>query len=128
MSYCFLFIVKGDGIASNYDTLKPWASISKSVGGVSMVIPNVHVSESYVRGLNGYSNDSVPRLRNSIGLLATLTKVVMRGRFRLLCIWIPGMQMYSTSLNWRNPEGELLNPTTREKTSFAKNSASIVSL
>ena len=64
-----------------------------------MVIPNVHVSESYVRRRNGYSNGIVPTLRNSIGLLATRTKVVMRGRFHLLCIWIPGMRMYSISLS-----------------------------
>ena len=95
----------GDGIASNYDTLKPWASISRSFGGISMVIPNVRVSESYVRGINGYSNGIVPKLRNSIGLLATPTKVVMRGRFRFLCSWILGMRMYLISLNRRSHEG-----------------------
>ena len=44
MSSCFLIATKDDSIEGIYDTLKQCAMISKSAGGISLNIYNIHAT------------------------------------------------------------------------------------
>ncbi|KAE9395571.1 hypothetical protein BT96DRAFT_958461 [Gymnopus androsaceus JB14] len=49
--------------AGIYDTLKNYALICKSAGGIGISIHNIRATRSYIAGTNGYSNGIVPMLR-----------------------------------------------------------------
>ena len=63
MSSCFLVCMKDDSIEGIYDTLKEFAVIRKSAGGLGVSVHNIRATSSYIRGTNGTSNGIVPMLR-----------------------------------------------------------------
>lgn len=63
LSSCFLSDMKDDSIEGIYSTLKDCARISKSAGGIGLLVQRIRAGQSYIRGTNGHSNGLVPMLR-----------------------------------------------------------------
>ena len=59
----FLMKFQEDSVEGIYQTLTQCAMISKSAGGICVVISNVRFKVTYRRGTNGTSNGLVPILR-----------------------------------------------------------------
>jgi ribonucleotide reductase alpha subunit len=55
--------MKDDSIEGIYETLKECAIISKSAGGIGVLVHNIRATGSYIRGTNGTSNGIVLMLR-----------------------------------------------------------------
>jgi ribonucleoside-diphosphate reductase alpha chain len=64
LSSCFLLTMQDDSIDGIYDTLKQFAKISQSAGGIGVSIHNGRAKGSYIIGTGGTSNGIVPMLRN----------------------------------------------------------------